>query len=111
MEIDISKNETLQLLISESEKLKKTIENIQAQSKKTIPDIVNLYYQATMVKTLSKKIKSDLTDETKSENQFILNEIDKTQKNISENFSRSLHPEIFEYLTNLIQTSTKNLKS
>ena len=55
------------ILNSEFEKLQKTIESLSKNSEKTIPDIVNLYYQATMVETLSKKIKSDIIDESKSE--------------------------------------------
>ena len=99
------------ILNSEFEKLQKTIESLSKNSEKTIPDIVNLYYQATMVETLSKKIKSDIIDESKSENQSLLTEIDRIQTNINENFSQSIHLEILAFLTNSIKTSTENLKS
>ena len=99
------------ILNSEFEKLQKTIESLSKNSEKTIPDIVNLYYQATMVETLSKKIKSDIIDESKSENQSLLTEIDRIQTNINENFSQSIHLEILGFLTNSIKTSTENLKS
>ena len=99
------------ILNSEFEKLQKTIESLSKNSEKTIPDIVNLYYQATMVETLSKKIKSDIIDESKSENQSLLIEIDRIQTNINENFSQSIHLEILGFLTNSIKTSTENLKS
>jgi len=99
------------ILNHEFEKLQKTIESLSKNSEKTIPDIVNLYYQATMVETLSKKIKSDIIDESKSENQSLLTEIDRIQTNITENFSKSLHPEILAYLTTSIKISTENLKS
>ena len=99
------------ILNSEFEKLQKTIESLSKNSEKTIPDIVNLYYQATMVETLSKKIKSDIIDESKSESQSLLTEIDRIQTNINENFSQSIHLEILAFLTNSIKTSTENLKS
>ena len=108
---NISDNSSFDILNSEFEKLQKTIKSLPKNSKKTIPDIVNLYYQATMVKTLSKKIKSDIIDESKSENQSLLIEIDRIQTNITENFSKSLHPEILGYLTTSIKISTENLKS
>ena len=108
---NVSDNSPFDILNSEFEKLQKTIESLPKNSKKTIPDIVNLYYQASMVKTLSKKIKSDIIDESKSESQSLLTEIDRIQINITENFSQKLHPEILAYLTNSIKTSTENLNS
>ena len=94
-----------QLLSSEFKKLEKIIENIDSSAEKTIPDIVNLYYQMIMVQTLAKKIKSDI-----SENHDLSGKIDKIQAYISERFSKSLHPEILLQLTNSIQSSTENLK-
>ena len=108
METDITNNETLQLLISESDKLQKIIDSIPKTSKKNIPDIINLYYQVTMVQTLAKKIKSDLKSPT--ENQNLFDEINKTEEYMNEKFSKSLHPEILSELTSSIQVSTDNLK-
>ena len=48
---------SLELLDSEFEKFQKLINSIPKNSEKIIPDIVNLYFQATMVETLSKKLK------------------------------------------------------
>ena len=72
-----------------------------------IPDIVSLYFQATMVETLSKKLRQDIVE---SDQQTYLEKINKIQKYVDENFSKSLHPEILSQLTNSIQESTDNLK-
>ena len=94
-----------QLLSSEFKKLEKIIEDVNNSAEKTIPDIVNLYYQVIMVQTLARKIKSDI-----SENQNLSDKINEIQAYISERFSKSLHPEILSQLTNSIQISTENLK-
>ena len=108
METDTNENETLELFTSESEKLQKTIDSIPKTSEKKLSDIINLYYQVTMVQTLAKKIKSDLKSPT--ENQNLFDEINKTEEYLNEKFSKSLHPEILSELTNSIQVSTDNLK-
>ena len=62
-----------------------------------------------MVRTLAKKIKSDLESPTpKSQNLFA--EINKTEKYLNEKFSKSLHLEILSHLTNSIKFLTDNLK-
>ena len=108
METDTNENETLELFTSESEKLQKIIDSIPKTSEKKLSDIINLYYQVTMVQTLAKKIKSDLKSPT--ENQNLFDEINKTEEYLNEKFSKSLHPEILSELTNSIQVSTDNLK-
>ena len=108
METDTNENETLELFTSESEKLQKIIDSIPKTSEKKLSDIINLYYQVTMVQTLAKKIKSDLKSPT--ENQNLFDEINKTEEYLNEKFSKSLHPEILSELTSSIQVSTDNLK-
>mgnify|MGYP001200145489 FL=1 len=108
METETNENETLELFTSESDKLQKIIDSIPKTSEKKIPDIINLYYQVTMVQTLAKKIKSDLKSPT--ENQNLFDEINKTEEYMNEKFSKSLHPEILSELTSSIQVSTDNLK-
>ena len=108
METETNENETLELFTSESEKLQKIIDSILKTSGKKLSDIINLYYQVTMVQTLAKKIKSDLKSPT--ENQNLFDEINKTEEYMNEKFSKSLHPEILSELTNSIQVSTDNLK-
>ena len=98
---------SLELLDSEFEKFQKLINSIPKNSEKIIPDIVNLYFQATMVETLSKKLKEDISG---SEQQKHLEKINTIQKYVDENFSKSLHPEILSKLINSIQKSTDNLK-
>jgi len=98
---------SLELLDSEFEKFQKLINSIPKNSEKIIPDIVNLYFQATMVKTLSKKLKEDISG---SEQQKHLEKINTIQKYVDENFSKSLHPEILSQLINSIQKHTDNLK-
>ena len=108
METGTNENETLELFTSESEKLQKIIDSIPKTSEKKLSDIINLYYQVTMVQTLAKKIKSDL--KSPAENQNLFDEINKTEEYLNEKFSKSLHPEILSELTNSIQVSTDNLK-
>ena len=98
---------SLDLLDSEFEKFQKIIDSISKNSKKMIPDIVSLYFQATMVETLSKKLRQDIVE---SEQQTYLEKINKIQKYVDENFSKSLHPKILSQLVNSIQKSTDNLK-
>ena len=98
---------SLELLDSEFEKFQKLIDSIPKNSEKIIPDIVSLYFQATMVETLSKKLREDISG---SEQQKHLEKINIIQKYVDENFSKSLHPEILSQLINSIQKSTDNLK-
>jgi len=108
MGIDYSLDHVLELFQSEFQKLQKTIESIPKSPEKKLSDIINLYYQVTMVQTLAKKIKSDLKSPVENQNSF--DEINKTEEYLNEKFSKSLHPEILFELTNLIQVSTDNLK-
>ena len=98
---------SLDLLDSEFEKFQSIIDSISKNSKKMIPDIVSLYFQATMVETLSKKLRQDIVE---SDQQTYLEKINKIQKYVDENFSKSLHPKILSQLINSIQESTDNLK-
>ena len=98
---------SLELLDSEFEKFQKLIDSIPKNSEKMIPDIVSLYFQATMVETLSKKLKEDISG---SEQQKHLEKINTIQKYVDENFSKSLHPEILSQLVISIQQYTDNLK-
>ena len=101
---------SLDLLNSEFEKLQNIIESITKNSEKTIPDIISLYYQVTMVQTFSKKLSSDIESIETSEQQKFLNKIDEIQKFVTENFTKSLHPDILSQLITSIQNSTDSLK-
>tara|TARA_Y100000588_G_C13690293_1_gene684127 strand:+ start:142 stop:585 length:444 start_codon:yes stop_codon:yes gene_type:complete len=98
---------SLALLDSEFEKLQKIIDSVSQNSEKMIFEIVNLYFQAIMVETLSKKLREDILE---SDQQKHLEKINTIQKYIDENFSKSLHLEILSQLVNSIQKSTNNLK-
>ena len=110
MEFTSSSENSSEILSSESEKLQQTIETISKISEKKIPDIINLYYQAVMVQTLTKKLKDDFESSDKSEHKKLLDKIEEIQKFLVDNFTKSLHPEILTQLTNSIQSSTENLK-
>ena len=101
---------SLDLLNSEFEKLQNIIESITKNSEKTIPDIISLYYQVTIVQTFSKKLSSDIESIETSEQQKFLNKIDEIQKFVTENFTKSLHPDILSQLVISIQNSTDSLK-
>ena len=101
---------SFEIITSEYEKLQQTIETISKISEKSIPGIINLYYQAVMVKTLTKKLKDDFESSDKSEHKKLLDKIEEIQKFLVDNFTKSLHPEILTQLTNSIQSSTENLK-
>ena len=98
---------SLELLDSEFEKFQNLINSIPKNSKILIPDIVSLYFQATMVETLSKKLREDMSE---SEQRKHLEKVNTIQKYVNENFSKSLHPEILSQLENSIQKSTNDLK-
>tara|TARA_B110001454_G_scaffold7717_1_gene7396 strand:+ start:535 stop:999 length:465 start_codon:yes stop_codon:yes gene_type:complete len=101
---------SFEIITSEYEKLQQTIETISKISEKSIPGIINLYYQAVMVKTLTKKLKDDFESSDKPEHKKLIDKIEEIQKYLVDNFTKSLHPEILTQLTNSIQNSTENLK-
>ena len=97
-----------ELFDSESKKLQDALESIQKKSDKTIPEIIDVYYQAIKVDSLAKVLKENF--QTKPEHQALLGRIDKIQKYISEEFNASFHPKILTQLTYSIQKNTDNLK-
>ena len=101
-------DQSSELFYSESKKLKDTLESIQKKSDKTIPEIIDVYYQAIKVDSLAKVLKENF--QTKPEHEAFLARIDKTQKYISEEFNASFHPKILTQLTDSIQKNTENLK-
>ena len=107
---DLSIENSLQLVTSELEKLRKTIESISKINEKSISDIINLYYQAAVVQTLAKKLKNDFESSTTFEHKKLLDKIEEIEKYLVDNFTKSLHPEILIQLTNSIQNSTESLK-
>ena len=107
---DLSIEDSLQLVTSELGKLRQTIEVISKINEKSIPDIINLYYQAVLVQSLAKKLKNDFENSDKSEHKKLSDKIEEIEKYLVDNFTKSLHPEILIQLTNSIQNSTESLK-
>ena len=101
-------DQSSQLFDSESKKLQDALESIQKKSDKTIPEIIDVYYQVIKVDSLVKVLKENF--QTKPEHEAFLARIDKTQKYISEEFNASFHPKILTQLTDSIQKNTDNLK-
>ena len=97
-----------ELFDSESKKLQDALESIQKKSDKTIPEIIDVYYQAIKVDSLAKVLKENF--QTKPEHEAFLARIDNIQKFISEEFNASFHPKILTQLTDSIQKNTENLK-
>ena len=97
-----------ELFDSESKKLQDVLESIQKESDKTIPEIIDVYYQAIKVDSLAKVLKENF--QTKPEHEAFLARIDRTHKYISEEFNASFHPKILTQLTDSIQKNTENLK-
>ena len=88
--------------------IRDSLESIQKKSEKTIPGIIDVYYQVIKVDSLAKVLKENF--QTKPEHEAFLPRIDKTQKYISEEFNASFHPKILTQLTDSIQKNTENLK-
>ena len=101
-------DQSSELFDSESKKLQDVLESIQKKSEKTIPGIIDVYYQVIKVDSLAKVLKENF--QTKPEHEAFLPRIDKTQKYISEEFNASFHPKILTQLTDSIQKNTENLK-
>ena len=97
-----------ELFDSESKKLQDALESIQKKSDKTIPEIIDVYYQAIKVDSLAKVLKENF--QTNQEHEAFLARFDSTQKYISEEFNASFHPKILTQLTDSIQKNTENLK-
>ena len=97
-----------ELFDSESKKLQDALVSIQKKSVKTIPEIIDVYYQAIKVDSLAKVLKENF--QTKPEHEAFSSRIDNIQKYISEEFNASFHPKILTQLTDSIQKNTENLK-
>ena len=99
-----------ELFDSESKKLQDVLESIQKKSEKTIPDIVQIYYQVIKVVSLGKLLKQRFQDKVEPIHHTLLDRIDEVQNIIAEKFNMSLHPIILSQLTDSVQKHTDNLK-
>ena len=110
MDSEPSFDESYQLFQTESNHLEDIIENTIEKSDKTIPDIVQIYYQVIKVDSLGKLLKQRFQDKVEPNYHNLLDRIDEAQKIIAEKFNASLHPTILSQLTDSIQMHTNNLK-
>ena len=108
---DISFEKSYKIFESESNELKNTIEPILNKSERTIPEIIQSYYQVMKVNTLAKLLKQELQPQPDPNHQKLLDGINKVQQQITEQFNMSIHPATLSYLTNSIQSHTDHLKS
>jgi hypothetical protein len=110
MDSELPFDESYQLFQTESNHLEDIIENTIEKSDKTIPDIVQIYYQVIKVDSLGKLLKQRFQDKVEPNYHNLLDRIDEVQKIIAEKFNASLHPTILSQLTDSIQMHTNNLK-
>ena len=110
MDSELPFDESYQLFQTESSQLEDIIENIIEKPDKTIPDIVQIYYQVIKVDSLGKLLKQRFQDKVEPNYHNLLDRIDEVQKIIAEKFNASLHPTILSQLTDSIQMHTNNLK-
>ena len=105
----ISKEEPFQIFNTKKEKLESGINNALTKSELSIPEIIQIYYQITNVVSLSTLLKQKI--EGSDEHQFIIEDVEETQKMISEKFDSKLHLSIMKQLTKSITELTKSLGS
>jgi len=102
--------ESYELFESESNQLQNIIDKVENKSEKTIPDIIEVYYQIMKVSSLTQVLKQNFSVTSEHKHEELLNLIFKVQKQISEKFNASMHPMLLSHITTLIQNHTNNLK-
>ena len=110
MDSEPSFDESYQLFQTESNQIEDMINNTIEKSDKTIPDIVQIYYQVIKVDSLGKLLKQRFQYKVEPNHHTLLDRIDEVQKIIAEKFNASLHPTILSQLTDSVQMHTNNLK-
>jgi len=106
-------NETADLFILESDKLKDTLNQFFLESGKlSMPEIIELYYQVINILALVKFIRSNFEEkETTEESKLFLIRVQEIEKLIGKKFDRDLHLIIMSYLKKEVEDITKKLKS
>ena len=103
--------ESYQLFQTESDQLEDIIKNTIEKPDKTIPDIVQIYYQVIKVVSLGKLLKQRFQGKVEPNHHTLLDRIDEVQEIIAEKFNALLHPTILSQLTHSVQMHTDNLQS
>ena len=96
-----------QMFNNESQKLQNLISTADSKTDLNIHEIVETYYQVMNVSSMANMLK----EQTESEPKPLLDEIQVTEKLISEQFNSNIHPRIMEKLSTSIQETTKKLQS
>jgi len=101
-------NDSLELFISESDKLENLVNAINFDDELNVNQIVEVYYQITNISSMIIVIKQQL-DQTNdiASNEKILN----TEKFISDKFNSDIHPKIIQSIAHSISDITGNLQS
>ncbi len=94
---------------AESKNLENLINNATTKSELSIPEIMETYYQIMNVSSMSTMLKQQHGGS--NEHNSLIEEIEETQKFISEKFDSNLHPSIIRQLSNSITDITKTLQS
>ncbi len=94
---------------TESKNLENLINNATTKSELSMPEIVEAYYQIMNVSSMSTMLKRQHGGS--NEHNSLIEEIEETQKFISEKFDSDLHPSIMRQLSNSLTDITKTLQS
>ncbi len=94
---------------TESKNLENLINNATTKSELSIPEIIETYYQIMNVSSMSTMLKQQHGGS--NEHNSLIEEIEETQKFISEKFDSDLHPSIMRQLSNSLTDITKTLQS
>jgi len=107
-----SKNESISLLNSESEKLENIINQaFKNFDKLSINEIIEAYYQAINVASLSKFLRQSFEIKNTEEEKPIFTRIREIENFIDVKFNINFHPFIMSYLEKTIDKSKKNLNN
>ncbi len=94
---------------TESKNLENLINNATTKSELSTPEIIETYYQIMNVSSMSTMLKQQHGGS--NEHNSLIEEIEATQKFISEKFDSDLHPSIMKQLSNSLTDITKTLQS
>ena len=106
-------NETVDLIFSESNKLKNIIKQcLNSSVELSISEIVEAYYQVINIKSLVKFVRINLEGKKNIEAiKSLLIRIQEEENYIEENFDGKLHPLVVANIKKLIEISMKELKN
>jgi len=93
---------------NESEKLENLINSATTKSELSLHEIIETYYQIMNVSSMITMLKPQIDV---GKHKSFLEQIQETEKIISEKFNSDVHPQIIVQLAKSIQETTKNLQS